>query len=302
MGLSRCILGTLLAGLSACAPRMQDLIADRHYTEALSAVALRGDAAQEEQLIEVLLNDLRPQVHLTLGKLALPSGSGSALSVLRVRVAGNRLPLQDSTLRVESLSPELIPVELKTLAARVGERMPECYDSRASEFEKVVGGVFTILTFGLFRSLGSDRRICPSREEWQSAMPVALAIKAQLRYGCEPAASGKNLQCTFDFLLPPAPKADSQSPGYGALSLAFLFRFSVRLSATSRNRVPGTFTLARDYELTLPGGPPLSLALAERSGDSFRPLGEVAQRRSGGPLAPTAPSLELWRDMLPTRR
>lgn len=278
MGLSRCTIGVLLAGLSACAPRLPDLIADRHYGEAMQAADQRGDAAQREQLVDAMMRDLAPQVHISVGQLVAASQSGQPLSVLRVRVAGNGLPLSGDILLVENLTAVVVPAELKSLASRVGERVPECYDSKANDAEKIAGAIVTILTFGVFRFGSSDRRICPSQKEWNQALPMALAIKAQIRYGCEPRARSQGMQCTFDFLLPPLVSPDSQSSSYGDIPLAFTFEFAVRRPET-RRRISSTFSLTRRYELTLPAGKDLSGVLAERYGSGFRPLPEAAQRR-----------------------
>lgn len=278
MGLSRCTIGVLAAGLSACAPRLPDLIADRHYAEALQAADQIGDAQQREQLVEAMMRDIAPQVHVSIGQLAGPNKKGVNLAVLRVRVAGNGLPLHGDILHVENLTAVIVPAELKSLAARVGERVPECYDSKTSDAAVIVGAVATILTFGIFRFGSGDRRICPSQEEWNRALPLALAMKSQLHHGCEPPAQGKNLQCTFDFLLPPSLNPDSQISSLGAISLSFRFEFAVRRPET-RRRISSTFSLTRRYELTLPSGTELSGVLGERFGSTFRPLAEVAQSR-----------------------
>lgn len=278
MGLSRCTIGFLVASLSACAPRLPDLIADRHYAEALQAADQIGDAAQSEQLVDALMRDIAPQVHISIGQLAGPNKNGVSLSVLRVRVAGNRPDLSGDLLHVENLTAVIVPAELKSLAARAGERVPECYDYKTSDAALIVGTVASLLTLGILSFGSGDRRICPSQAEWNRALPLALAMKAQLHHGCEPPAQGKNLQCTFDFLLPPSLTPDSQSSSYGPIPLSFRFEFAVRRPET-RRRIGSTFSLTRRYELTLPSGPELAGVLAERFGAAFRPLHEAAQRR-----------------------
>lgn len=278
MGLSRCTIGFLIASLSACAPRLPDLIADRHYAEALQAADQIGDAAQKEQLVEAMMRDIAPQVHISIGQLAGPNKNGMSLSVLRVRVAGNALDLDGDLLRVESLNAGVVPAELQSLAARAGERVPACYDVKTSDAALIVGTIAAILTVGVLQFGSRDRRICPSQEEWNRALPLALALKAQLHHGCEPPSQGKNLQCTFDFLLPPSITPDSQSSSLGTIPLSFRFEFAVRRPET-RRRIGSSFSLTRRYELTLPAGPELAGVLAERFGDAFRPLREAAQRR-----------------------
>lgn len=275
MGLSRFTLGALIFGLSACAPRLQDLIAERHYDEALAAVGASRSAAPREQLSDALIQDLLPQVHLEVGQVVLP-GSKEPLSVLRVRVTGNAIPLSgEDLLSVEGAGTQLLPVHLEALAARLGETMPKCHEAGPGQLAQGVGGVLLILSLGLLRPDAGSRSVCPTAADKERAMPLATALSAQLHHGCEARAGNKELRCMFDFLLPAA----SQSPGAGPIPLSFLFHFRTLLPANSRSRVRRPFDLIRHYELLLPPGTELSTALAERFGRTFQPLTRVAQQR-----------------------
>jgi hypothetical protein len=265
-------LGICAASLGGCTPNLHHLLADRHYHEALAYVAGTNQADQE-RVADAILRDLAPQIHVAVGQIAAKDGRPAEVSILRLRVATNKVPLAPDFLSVDSASSALVGASLSTLAPALDEKILACYEVTPGAVAAVASGIITAMTLGIVRPDPRPYTVCPSDEAQHRAAPRATAIAPELHRGC--AREPDRLQCTYDFLMPGSATAPRISPE--PFSFLFRFRFAVQLPHSSRAKLSTTFAVERQYELIIPRG--LPTANEQPFGKTFRPLTEVAQQR-----------------------
>lgn len=216
--------GLLLVG---CAPPLPQLLAHKHYREAVCV----GGAA-EDRVAEALLRDLAPQVRVDA--LHLQVDEGAPVRAYRLRYSTNVVPLDRLEVQLEPESKALTPVSLEALAALTHEKLPQPKTVDPSLAAEVVSTVLIFATVGIIRLDVPGAHVeYPSTAELRTAAPRAFTLYEQLHDRCEPAPTdGVGVRCTHTFL--------ELSPQAGVV------RLTLNLVAFTRET---PCTLSRDFHV-----------------------------------------------------
>ncbi len=199
----------LSLSLSACAPSVRDLVANRHYREAVCAAYEANDPSITRTVSEGLLDDLGLKVHAQLVRAPLldelqrARTPDRAVAMVRFDTQSDVLPLEDASIRASfgserSLFVEraarggigVYPATIAGLAAVTGEELPRGH--RVTTYitgANVLRGMAALATAGLsllFSPMQSETfSVGPSDAEVRRAAPRAteLAVHVQ-RTGC----------------------------------------------------------------------------------------------------------------------
>lgn len=198
----------LSASLSACAPSVRDLVARRHYREAICAENDARSPSVRRVVREATTRDLGLTVHAQLvhapllAELQRARGTRSTIAMVRFDLQSNDLPLEETTIRASFGSQRSggstddyrgYGVRTATLAAlttTTREAIPRDRHGRTYlTFDNLLRGTAALLTGGLSLTVApfesAPYTISPSVEEIRRAAPRAAELESYVHsMGC----------------------------------------------------------------------------------------------------------------------